>query len=151
MNFELESDLKRTLSVMKIGFIELQTFFGTNRDQLGVLDQIDQIPFTASRLFFHHNISADSVRGKHAHILCRQLLIPVEGSCKIKLLNKYGEISFDFNGGGFAILVPVLTWIEMSEFTEDYVGLTLADRHYESHDYIYDLKELKGNWKHDHR
>ena len=151
MNSKLEIDLKSNLSAMKIECIELQTYVDNNSGQLGVLDRIDRIPFTVSRLFFHYNINVDSVRGNHAHILCRQLLIPIEGSCRIKMFNGYGEISFEFKGGGFAILVPVLTWIEMSDFSDDYVGLTLADRHYESQDYIDDLQELKGIWKHERR
>jgi hypothetical protein len=143
-------DLRSSLAELQVDHIELQTFVDCGKGNLGVLDKIDKIPFTASRLFYHYDLATNSVRGKHAHVLCRQLFIPITGSCTIRIENQHGEFSFEFKGGDFAILVPALTWVEMSLFSPGYIGITLADQHYDSHDYIHDRKELREIWKNLH-
>ena len=149
MASELGTNLKSDLRAMRITCLDCDTFVDAKRGNLGVLDQIDLIPFTVSRLFFHYNISAGSSRGQHAHKVCRQLLIPLQGFCDIKLQNQYGVVMFKFQEEQFGILIPAFTWVEMSGFSPDFVGLTLADQHYNPDDYIDDLHELKGIWKHD--
>jgi hypothetical protein len=149
MDSEIVTGLKSNLKAMRIACVDCNTFVDAKRGNLGVLDQIELIPFTVSRLFFHYNISAGSLRGQHAHKVCRQLLIPVQGFCDIELQNQYGVITFKFQEGQFGILIPPLTWVQMSGFSEDFVALTLADQHYEPSDYIYNFRELEGIWKHD--
>ena len=143
---DIEINLKADLQRIQIKCIDHQTFPEINKGFLGVLDQIDKIPFKVLRIFFHYQISAESVRGQHAHKVCRQLMIPLQGSCYLNLKNKHGEMKFKFQEGRFAVLLPPFTWVEMSEFSEDFVGLTLADQHYNPDDYIYDLRELEGKW-----
>jgi hypothetical protein len=145
---EIVINLKSKLKAMRITCLDCDTFVDASRGNLGVLDQIDLIPFTVSRIFFHYNIGAGSSRGQHAHKICRQLLIPLQGFCDIKLQNQYGATTFKFQEGQFGILIPAFTWVEMSGFSGDFVGLTLADQHYKPDDYIHNLCELESIWKH---
>lgn len=145
MDSEIDITLKSNLEAMQIKCIDHETLLDINRGHLGVLDQIDDIPFTVLRLFFHYGIKEQSVRGQHAHKVCRQLMIPIQGSCDLNLKNKYGGILFKFQEEQFGVLIPPFTWVEMSEFSEDFVGLTLADQHYDPDDYIFDFRELEGN------
>ena len=142
-------NLKSDLRAMRVTCIDFEIFVDAKRGDLGVLDKIDLIPFKVSRLFFHYKINAGSSRGQHAHKACRQLLIPLQGICDIKLQNQYGGVEFKFQEGQFGILIPALTWVEMSGFSEDFMGLTLADQHYEPDDYIHDFRKLEGVWKHE--
>lgn len=127
---------------MGVQLLDLAIFEDADRGALGVLDNLDILPFETKRVFYHFGSTNLSVRGEHAHRECRQLIIPVCGFCSILIKNKIGEVKLDLNGGINAYLIPPLTWISMTNFSGDFVAFTLADQHYDPSDYIYDLDSL---------
>jgi hypothetical protein len=70
--------MKNNLNHQSIDKIELLTFpsFSDHSGVLTVLDNIDLIPFKVSR-FFTVSAEKKTIRGKHAHKECSQLLISV--------------------------------------------------------------------------
>lgn len=128
---------------MQIQVIEIKTFKDPSRGALGILDCIDEIPFPTKRIFFHHSLFRTAKRGEHAHKVCRQLMIPISGKCKLNLFNAHGRVELDFLGGGVGLLIPALTWVELEDFTEDFVSITLADQHFDPEDYIVELSKFQ--------
>jgi hypothetical protein len=114
-----------------------------SRGTLSVLNEIAEIPFEVSRAFFLSYLSPESSRGDHAHKECRQILIPVTGSCAVTFSNgsKFKEVNLHENGPAY--MIPKLTWVSLGKFQDNCVISVLADKPYSEEDYIYSLENLK--------
>lgn len=138
-----ESNLsKDLLANLGIRTIE-QLWKRDSRGTLSVLNEISQIPFEVSRAFFLSYLSPESSRGDHAHKECRQILIPVTGSCSVTFSDgsKFKEIYLYENGPAY--MIPKLTWVSLGKFQDNCVISVLADKPYSEEDYIYSLENLK--------
>ena len=114
-----------------------------SRGTLSVLNEISQIPFEVSRVFFLSSLAPESSRGDHAHKECRQILIPVTGSCTVTFSNgsKFKEVNLRENGPAY--MIPKLTWVSLGKFQNNCIISVLADKPYSEEDYIYTLENLK--------
>ena len=60
-----------------------------------ILDvQNENFPFAIKRAFYLFDINEGENRGGHAHINCHQFLIAINGSFKVKTINKKKEKVF---------------------------------------------------------
>ena len=120
-----------------------QLWKSDSRGTLNVLNGIAQIPFDVSRAFFLSYLSPEFSRGDHAHKECRQILIPVTGSCAVTFSNgsKFGEVNLHENGPAY--LIPRLTWVSLGKFEDNCVISVLADKPFSEEDYIYSLENLR--------
>ena len=118
---------------------------GDERGRLVVQEGMGNIvPFEIKRTFFIFDTTPGTVRGNHAHIKNRQLLICVSGACTIKCEMPDGTKSIhrlDWPDKG--LLVEGLVWHTMEEFSKDAVLLVLASEHYDEADYIRNYNQFK--------
>ena len=135
----LSKDLLANLGIRTIE----QLWKRDSRGTLSVLNEITEIPFDVSRAFFLSYLSPESSRGDHAHKECRQILIPVTGSCAVTFSDgsKFREVNLHENGPAY--LIPKLTWVSLGKFQDNCVISVLADKPYSEEDYIYSVENLK--------
>ena len=115
---------------------------GDHRGQLVALESNRQIPFDIKRVFYIYGTQEAISRGNHAHYKTKQLLVAVNGSCKVTLDNGRKKETFILNEPNLGLFQDSLIWGTMHDFSNDCVLLVLADRYYKKSDYITDFDEF---------
>lgn len=142
------NELHVQLELMGARELEI-TSFSDNRGHLGVLADLDNLPFETKRLFFLKNVPAGQFRGKHAHKKCRQIVVPLSGDCFLTAERNGVSVSLQSANLSSALLFPAFTWVELSNFTDDCVLLVLADMEYDESDYITNYEDFVSKGSHD--
>lgn len=118
----------------------------THTDKRGCLTLAEmgaEIPFSITRAYWIYDVPAGEERGKHANKISYQYLIAVNGSVDICLEDKNGRRTYRLDSKDKGLLVPPLTWNELSNFSEDAVLLVLASHSYDPSTYIDSYDEFK--------
>lgn len=107
-----------------------------DRGSLVALEQNKNIPFEIKRVYYIYNTSKDVKRGFHAHKELQQVLIAVNGSCKVLLDNGKESVEVELNSPDKGLFVDKLIWHEMYDFSDDLVLMVLASDYYNEDDYL---------------
>lgn len=109
---------------------------GDARGQLVAIEENKDLPFDIKRVYYIYDTLPGVRRGFHAHRNLQQILLCVNGSCKIHLDNGFetAEVVLDKPNEGLYISNDM--WREMYDFTPGTVLLVLASAHYDEADYI---------------
>ena len=109
---------------------------GDDRGQLVAIEENKDLPFDVRRVYYIYDTLPGVRRGFHAHRNLQQILLCVNGSCKIHLDNGFdtAEVLLDKPHEGLYIANDM--WREMYDFTPGAVLLVLASEHYDEADYI---------------
>ena len=103
---------------------------------ISVAQASSHIPFPIKRVYWVYQTPEHVERGNHAHKICKQVLIAVNGFIKIELENTQGIIeTFSLNTPSIGLFVPVLHWRKIN-MGKDAVLLCLASEEFEESDYI---------------
>ena len=120
--------------------MEVKTFtfasHGDERGQLVAIEENKDLPFDVKRVYYIYDTLPGVRRGFHAHRNLQQILLCVNGACKIHLDNGYdtAEVTLDKPNEGLYIANDM--WREMYDFTPGTVLLVLASEYYDEADYI---------------
>jgi UDP-2-acetamido-3-amino-2,3-dideoxy-glucuronate N-acetyltransferase len=114
------------------------------RDSRGILTvgDADVLPFQPVRFFVISGVPGGAVRGRHAHKSCHQLVVMVQGTCKLTLIDQHGRDELTVSSGQAAVYIPPMIWGEQSDFSPDAAVLVLASDPYDAGDYIRSVEEL---------
>lgn len=112
------------------------------RGALVVIQQIKDIPFEIKRIYYMYNTKKDVIRGCHAHKNLEQVLICINGSCKILLDNGIEKETVVLDKKNLGLYIRSNTWREMFQFSKDAVLLVLASDYYDEKDYIRNYDEF---------
>lgn len=109
---------------------------GDDRGQLVAIEAMKDLPFAIRRVYYIYDTLPGVRRGFHAHLNLQQILLCVNGSCKIHLDNgnDTAEVTLDTPNEGLYIANDM--WREMYDFTPGTVLLVLASEYYDEADYI---------------
>ena len=109
---------------------------GDDRGQLVAIEAMKDLPFEIKRVYYIYDTLPGVRRGFHAHRNLQQILLCVNGSCKIHLDNGFdtAEVVLDKPNEGLYISNDM--WREMYDFTPGTVLLVLASNYYDEADYI---------------
>lgn len=109
---------------------------GDERGSLVALESMKNIPFEIKRVYYISDTKKDVIRGFHAHKQLKQVLICVNGSCKIGLDNgrEKEEVLLDKPNEGLYLESGI--WRTMYDFSKGAVLLVLASELYDESDYI---------------
>ena len=109
---------------------------GDDRGQLVAIEAMKDLPFEVKRVYYIYDTLPGVRRGFHAHLNLQQILLCVNGSCKIHLDNgtDTAEVTLDKPNEGLYISNDM--WREMYDFTPGTVLLVLASEYYDEADYI---------------
>jgi len=119
--------------------IELQTLLDSS-GSLTIIDSLNLAGFETLRVYFLHSLQPESVRGSHAHLTLRQIIVPVAGNFTLHLTNSGDQKVIEARSPKLGYYVPPLTWREISHFSPDAVCLVLASASFSEEDYIRDRK-----------
>lgn len=122
----------------KIGF----PVRGDYRGNLIAIEGETDIPFEIKRVYYIFATQSDVVRGLHAHSSLQQVLICVNGSCRILVDDAERREEFLLDTPSSGLLISSGVWREMKDFSKDAVLLVLASEHYDESDYIRDYEDF---------
>ena len=125
-----------------VKLIEFPTFKEDN-GELSVFEYGNQfVPFSIKRIF---NVKSEigSVRGKHAHRLCSQLLICSNGAIEVLCDDSVNQNVFMLDKPNYGLLVPPGIWAEERYIEHNSTMTVICDRIYEAEDYISDYELFK--------
>jgi acetyltransferase-like isoleucine patch superfamily enzyme/dTDP-4-dehydrorhamnose 3,5-epimerase-like enzyme len=114
------------------------------RGALAVAQVPDTLPFTPERVFTLYDLQPGVTRGAHAHRSCRELLICVQGRCRVALDDGIRRADLTLNGPTEALSVPPLVWIEVQPETANTLVVVLASNRFDEADYLRDYEEFVG-------
>src|SRR5262249_191281 len=106
-----------------------------------VAEAAAQVPFRIERMFALA-APAGATRGRHAHQLCSQFMICVNGAVDVVCEDGRNKRRFVLERREHAVLVPPGLWNTVEFRQDDSVLIVLCDRAYEPHDYIRDYDEF---------
>lgn len=105
---------------------------GEYRDGRGVLRVFDNLPFPVKRVFTITEATAP--RGNHAHRVCHQIIIAVQGAFNVIIGTHCYEMRYPL----MALWVPPGENAILDTWTEDAMALVLCSHHYDPEDYVYE-------------
>lgn len=99
--------------------------------------------FTIERVYVLHSLSNGAKRGGHAHRELSQLIVPLNGSFTLKLMNAGLTKVIIADKPDVGIFVPPLTWRDLYDFSPGAVCLVLANAEFDESDYIRSIAEFE--------
>lgn len=126
---------------MKIEIINFDTK-GDERGSLISLEENKNIPFDIKRVYYIFDTKIGVRRGFHAHKKLKQLLVCVSGSCKVLLDDGKSKEEILLDNPNKGLLIGLMIWHEMFDFSPDCVLLVLANDYYNEDDYIRDYNQF---------
>lgn len=126
--------------------MEIKTYtfppHGDDRGQLIAIEAMKDLPFDIKRVYYIYDTLPGVRRGFHAHKCLQQILLCVNGSCKIHLDDgsETAEVILDRPYEGLYISNNL--WREMYDFTPGTVLLVLASEYYDEADYIRNYEDF---------
>jgi dTDP-4-dehydrorhamnose 3,5-epimerase-like enzyme len=111
---------------------------GDHRGQLIALEANKQVPFEIKRVFYIYGTQKEVDRGNHSHYKTKQLLVAVNGHCKVTFDDGSDKETFTLDRPELGLFQDALIWGTMHDFSEDCVLMVLADEYYDENDYIRD-------------
>tara|TARA_B110001454_G_scaffold17503_1_gene15773 strand:- start:2050 stop:2457 length:408 start_codon:yes stop_codon:yes gene_type:complete len=105
-------------------------------------ESITAIPFLIKRIF-NVRSEKDSVRGKHAHRLCSQILICSNGSIQVTCDDSTNKEIYILDKPNYGLLVSPGIWAEQKYIKQNTSMTVICDRLYEAEDYISDYADFR--------
>ncbi|WP_421285727.1 sugar 3,4-ketoisomerase [Aeromonas veronii] len=111
---------------------------GDERGSLVALEENRNIPFEIKRVYYIYGTQKGVARGFHAHKELKQVAICLSGSCRFVMDDGLKKNEVILNSPSQGLLIDVMQWHEMYDFSEDCILLVLASDIYDEADYIRD-------------
>ena len=116
--------------------------FTDSRGKLTLTQVGNEIPFSIQRAYWIYDVPEGEERGMHANRISYQYLVAVSGSVDITLENRDGRQTYHLDSKEKGLLVPPLTWNELTNFSRDAVLLVFASHPYDTGTYINSHEEF---------
>lgn len=115
---------------------------GDDRGSLVSLEANRNIPFEINRIYYIYGNKNNVHRGFHAHKALKQVLICINGACKIRLDNGRESRVVLLDDPSMGLYINTSLWREMYDFSDGCVLMVVADMLYDESDYIRDYDEF---------
>ena len=125
--------------VIKLQFPKIKD----NRGNISFVENGIHIPYDIKRVYYLYDIPANSKRGGHAHLNTQQTIIAVSGSFDVHLDNGLEKTTIHLNRPYEGLLVPIMIWREIDNFSSRSTCLVLASEFFDEKEYIRDYSEFK--------
>jgi hypothetical protein len=114
------------------------------RGSLMAIDFKDFTFFHVQRVFYVFDVPAHNIRGDHAHKVCSQFLIALNGSMKVLLDDGRSRAEVILNNPNEGLLIPPMVWGVQFQFSEGAILAVLASDPYDNADYIRSYADFKS-------
>jgi dTDP-4-dehydrorhamnose 3,5-epimerase-like enzyme len=124
-----------------VKLIELPYFDDDSGGLVVMESQSNNIPFEIKRVF---NVSSpkNSIRGKHAHRECTQLLVCNNGSVEVVCDNGIEVCQYTLDKPSLGLLISPGIWAQQKYIEENTILTVLCNQTYSESDYIREYKEF---------
>lgn len=122
--------------------IQAITFPSVNSENslLTIFESNKKVPFYIKRIFTI-NTFEPTTRGHHAHKECSQLLIVLNGECKIICDDGKQKNEFILKQPSKGLLIPSTIWAKQ-EYQKNTILMVITDQYYDEEDYIRDYNDF---------
>lgn len=115
---------------------------GDNRGKLTSLESMKNIPFEIKRVYYITGLDSEYPRGFHAHKKLKQIVICLNGKCRLVLDNGFAKEEVWLQTASKGLLITEMVWREMYDFSKDCVLMVLANEYYDEQDYFRDYDDF---------
>jgi dTDP-4-dehydrorhamnose 3,5-epimerase-like enzyme len=112
------------------------------RGTLSVAERAQVFPFPPERTFFVYDVPSQYVRGEHAHRVCQQFLICVNGSVSVVVDDGANRKEVVLDSPQAGLFIPPLVWATQYRYQSQTVLAVFASHSYDPADYIRDYDEF---------
>ena len=115
-----------------------------NNEKGGLLVSLEKlgIPFPIRRVFYILQVQTGAVRGEHAHRTLEEVVICLQGSCRIRLDDGDERHEVLLDSPTLGLYLKGMIWEQFYDFSQDCILLALANEPYDPTDYITDYQEF---------
>jgi len=113
--------------------------FEDPRGNLSFIEQSKHIPFTIKRTYWIYDVPGGEVRGGHAFLSQKELIVALSGSFDVVVKNGLAEETFSLNRSYYGLYVPPGIWRQMANFSTNSLALVLSSTDYDKDDYVRDF------------
>ena len=106
------------------------------RGNLTVAQALTDVPFAIKRAYWVYDVPAGECRGGHAHKLCKEVLIALNGSFHVTVDNGEEQKTVLLNHPYQGLLIDTDVWRTLDDFSSGAVCLVLASEPFDEDDYI---------------
>jgi dTDP-4-dehydrorhamnose 3,5-epimerase-like enzyme len=115
--------------------------FEDPRGNLSFIEEENHIPFKIERTYWIYDVPGGQVRGGHAFMKQKELIVALSGSFDVMVDNGTDKMTFSLNRSYYGLFVPEGLWRQMQNFSTNSVGLVLSSTKFDEHDYIREYDE----------
>lgn len=112
------------------------------RGNLSIIEQMEQIPFAISRVYWIYDVPGGFSRGEHAYKRNQEFIVALSGSFDVELDDGTTKSVYQLNRSYKGVYVPPGTWRRMTNFSTNSLALVLASMPFDADDYILDYHEF---------
>ena len=120
--------------------LNLSTF--NNKNGILTVAEFKKLDFKIKRIF-SITASKNSIRGKHAHKECRQILFCPKGKIEVTLFNGLKKKKIILSNAAKGLLVYKKVWLELKFLSNNCFLIALCDQYFLEKDYIRNLDTFK--------
>ena len=111
-----------------------------NRGNLSVIESGKHVPFNIMRSYLIYDVPGGEVRGGHAFIEQKEMIVALSGSLDIVVFDGVKERKFSLNRSYQGLYIPNGLWRHMENFATNTLVLVISDTNYNENDYIRNKK-----------
>ncbi|MBF0358846.1 MAG: FdtA/QdtA family cupin domain-containing protein [Magnetococcales bacterium] len=116
--------------------------FSEDTGDLCIYESGQDIPMDIKRVFSVNSTHKGSKRGEHAHYNCVQILICLNGSCRVDCDDGKQKKTFILNSPDKGLYIPASIWVEQTYTEDGSTLLVLCDHVFSEDDYIRDYDDF---------
>lgn len=102
----------------------------------------NDIPFSVKRVFYIYDIPEGERRGMHAHKLCHEVLIAINGSFEVELNDGVNRKTVTLNNSSYGLHIPPGIWAVETEYSPNARCMALASDEYDPMNYIHSYSDF---------
>jgi hypothetical protein len=107
-----------------------------SRGNLSVIESNKHIPFAIRRTYLIYDVPGGEVRGGHAFIEQKEMIVALSGSLDIIVFDGLSEQNFTLNRSYLGLYIPNGLWRHMENFATNTLVLVVSNTNYNEKDYI---------------
>lgn len=102
----------------------------------------NDIPFAVKRVFYIYDIPEGERRGMHAHKLCHEVLIAINGSFDVELNDGVNKKTVTLDSSSYGLHIPPGIWAVETEYSPNARCMALASDEYDPKNYIHSYSDF---------
>ena len=106
------------------------------RGNLSVIESENHIPFNIKRSYLIYDVPGGEVRGGHAFIEQKEMIVALSGSLDVIVFDRVKEQRFSLNRSYQGLYIPNGLWRHMENFSTNTLVLVISNTNYDENDYI---------------